>query len=102
MGWYQSIDEEERHRVRTYLSHPDEGILSALLAALWKSRAALTIIPVQDLFGLGSESRMNRPGVAEENWDWRMTREELNDENAFQRLRGLTDEAGRSQPRRIS
>jgi len=27
---------------------------------------------VQDVLGLGSESRMNCPGVAENNWEWRL------------------------------
>ena len=27
--------------------------------------------PLQDLLGLGSEARMNRPGVGTGNWRWR-------------------------------
>ena len=96
MGWYNSIPEEERHRVRSYLSQPDEGILKALITELWKSRAAMTIIPAQDLFGLGTEFRMNRPGVADENWNWRMTWEEFNAEPIFQRLGQLTVDANRA------
>jgi 4-alpha-glucanotransferase len=29
------------------------------------------IVPLQDVLGLGSEARMNRPGQASGNWEWR-------------------------------
>jgi 4-alpha-glucanotransferase len=37
----------------------------------------LAIIPLQDVLGLGSEARMNRPGHPMGNWRWRFRREEL-------------------------
>jgi 4-alpha-glucanotransferase len=36
------------------------------------SPADTAIVPVQDLLGLGSESRLNTPGVARGNWSWRL------------------------------
>jgi len=44
-----------------------------LLRELWASQALITIVPMQDLLGLGTEARMNYPGTAEGNWRWRMT-----------------------------
>ena len=44
----------------------------ALLELALSSRAALAIVPVQDVLGLGSEARMNRPGVVGGNWAWRL------------------------------
>jgi len=35
------------------------------------SVADTAIIPFQDLFALPAEARMNRPGVAFGNWEWR-------------------------------
>ncbi|HPT72661.1 MAG TPA: 4-alpha-glucanotransferase, partial [Candidatus Cloacimonadota bacterium] len=32
----------------------------------------LTIIPMQDILGLGKEATMNVPGTAHGNWEWRM------------------------------
>jgi 4-alpha-glucanotransferase len=37
-----------------------------------RSVADMVVIPMQDLFGLGEEARMNRPAVGEGNWRWRM------------------------------
>ena len=36
-----------------------------------RSRASLAIVPAQDVLGLGSEARMNRPGE-DGNWSWRL------------------------------
>ena len=57
------------------------------------SRAALSIVPAQDVLGLGSEARMNRPGTAAGNWRWRLRRGQLTDELAA-RLRESTRASG--------
>jgi 4-alpha-glucanotransferase len=31
----------------------------------------MTIVPLQDILGLGTEARMNIPGTATGNWGWR-------------------------------
>jgi 4-alpha-glucanotransferase len=33
--------------------------------------AQIAVVPMQDLLGLGSESRMNTPGTTAGNWRWR-------------------------------
>lgn len=44
----------------------------ALLRAGMGSRAELFIAQMQDVLGLGAESRMNTPGTAAGNWVWRL------------------------------
>jgi 4-alpha-glucanotransferase len=41
------------------------------------SVAELAIFPLQDVLGLGTEARMNRPGTARGNWEWRFAGEAL-------------------------
>ena len=53
----------------------DEMISTAL-----QSPAELTIIPLQDLIGLGTQARMNTPGTQEGNWEWRFDWDELSDD----------------------
>jgi 4-alpha-glucanotransferase len=36
------------------------------------SRAAVVIIPMQDVLGLGTAGRMNIPGSGDGNWQWRL------------------------------
>jgi 4-alpha-glucanotransferase len=35
--------------------------------------ARLAVVPMQDVLELGGADRMNQPGVAEGNWRWRFT-----------------------------
>ena len=58
------------------------------------SVARTAIVPVQDLLGLGSAARMNRPGTTAGNWAWRVLPGELDDEVGA-RLRDLTVTYGR-------
>jgi 4-alpha-glucanotransferase len=41
--------------------------------------AVLCITPMQDLIRLGTESRMNTPGSAQGNWQWRCTDGQINE-----------------------
>jgi len=54
------------------------------------------VIPMQDLLGLGSDARMNRPGSARGNWKWRVTSGEL-DSAPAEALREMTIMYGRSE-----
>lgn len=95
-GWYDSLSERERHNVRSYLSHPDEGIVWAMIERLLGSDAWLTIVPFQDLHELGTDARMNLPGTSTaDNWSWRMTADQLADVTPWDRLRDLVELYGR-------
>jgi 4-alpha-glucanotransferase len=59
-----------------------------------ESRAAVAIVPAQDVLGLGSEARMNTPGRRKGNWSWRLEAGQLTREHA-DRLRELAHETGR-------
>ena len=85
VGWYRS-------RPRPGLD-PDEPHWS-LIRMAYESRAAVAIVPAQDVLGLGSEARMNTPGRGKGNWSWRLEPGQLTDEHA-QRLRELADATGR-------
>ena len=58
------------------------------------SQADTAIVPAQDLLELGSEARMNFPGIAKGNWQWRLKDGALTQELA-QRLRSITITYGR-------
>jgi 4-alpha-glucanotransferase len=49
----------------------------AFIRVLLMSAANTTIFPVQDLLGLGSAARMNRPGEPSGNWEWRLADDDL-------------------------
>ncbi|WP_373484262.1 4-alpha-glucanotransferase [Acetobacterium sp.] len=49
----------------------------AFIRTLFQSAANLVILPIQDVCGYGSDTRMNEPGTMKNNWVFRMTREGL-------------------------
>jgi 4-alpha-glucanotransferase len=90
LGWWASLDDEEREATGL---DPDDPSWSLVQAAL-SSRASLAIVPMQDVLGLGSDARMNTPGSESGNWRWRLEPEAL-DGALARRLRFATEEAGR-------
>ena len=70
LGWYRTLDESTRNIVRATLGDTDD-VPATLVRAAYESPARLTVIPMQDLLGLGSEARMNVPGTVDGNWSWR-------------------------------
>ena len=90
VGWFQKAKEEDREFARNYLnSRADEEIHWDAIRGAWSSVACMAISPVQDFLGLGSEARINTPGVASGNWQWRLKQGILNDELA-ERIAKLT------------
>ena len=87
--------EKERQGAMKYLGVTDgHEIHWRMIRLALLSVANVAIIPVQDLLGLGSEARMNRPGVDRGNWSFRLAPGALTPELAA-RLRELTEVYGR-------
>ena len=73
VGWYTHATEAERTFAEGYLGAAGtEDVRKALLRCGQGSVAELFVAQLQDYLGLGSESRINVPGVAEGNWCWRL------------------------------
>jgi 4-alpha-glucanotransferase len=71
---------EQRNFARDYLRANDqEGIGWCVLKAVWSTRAFLAMAPMQDVLGLGGDSRINTPStLGGQNWRWRIREEALN------------------------
>lgn len=94
-GWSAGLSAEERRRVLDYLGGDGSRIEEDMIRAAYESVARRTIVPLQDVFGLGSEARMNTPGRAAGNWAWRARSEDFTPERAA-RLRRLAELTGRA------
>jgi 4-alpha-glucanotransferase len=77
LGWYQTLSDEERQYLRTYLGSHGSNMPYPLIRAAFASVAMLAIIPMQDILGLDGEHRMNVPGTKSGNWRWRFQWEQL-------------------------
>ncbi len=105
-GSQSNVHRLERHRVNQVVytsTHDTDTLVGAtgetdpwpFVELALSSRAALAVVPLQDVLGLGSEARMNTPGVVGGNWQWQLEPGELTAAHA-ERLRVATEASGRS------
>jgi len=97
-GWFSGeLDDEGRRRFCAYAGRdvPPEGAAEAMIRMALGSVAELCVVPMQDYLNLGGEARMNVPGVAGGNWEWRMRPEAAREELAA-RMRFLAEIYGRT------
>jgi len=71
VSWYNNISDAEKQKVNTYYNCDGSQIHWTLIRAAWSSVGYIAVAPLQDILGLGGESRMNMPGAASGNWGWR-------------------------------
>jgi 4-alpha-glucanotransferase len=71
-GWFETSPRHERDAALAYLRSTPQDIVQDMVRAIWSSKAAFAIVPMQDLLELGTEARMNYPGQPEGNWAWRL------------------------------
>lgn len=89
VGWWNACLQQERNFTQMYLGRDGHDIAWDMIRVAWASVADTAIVPMQDLYSLGTEARMNMPGRLGGNWGWRYTPDMLQDEIA-QRLYALT------------
>jgi 4-alpha-glucanotransferase len=54
------------------MGNTDDGVNWAMIRLAQQSVASLSVVPVQDVLGLGSEARLNTPSTQEGNYRWRL------------------------------
>lgn len=96
VGWFHQLtNDQERSRVLFYLNCSPDDVHWALIRLAMGSVAERAIFPLQDIMGLGTETRMNYPGKPSGNWGWRYQSHQLTQELG-DRLHQLTEIHGRS------
>lgn len=71
LGWCENSKKTQIKFAKEYLSSGDDFADSIIRAGM-RSKAALFVTQMQDWLSLGSEGRINIPGTAAGNWQWRM------------------------------
>lgn len=82
VGWWRSLAPAAQGRVRAAAEAAGVEVDGSqpwwtVIDLTMSSAAGLAIVPLQDILGLGSVARMNRPGTADGNWSWRAERDQL-------------------------
>ncbi|HYK87501.1 MAG TPA: 4-alpha-glucanotransferase [Acidobacteriota bacterium] len=89
VGWFHGIGEStlsaeneraERKRALLYMHSDGREVHWDFIRLALASVADIAVFPLQDALGLGSEARMNRPAIAENNWHWRFEEKQLKPE----------------------
>lgn len=77
---FQEAGQGEREYAIRYLRlREDEGFGWGGICGAWMAPSRLAMAPLQDVLGLGGDSRVNIPGTAgPQNWSWRVRADALN------------------------
>ncbi|MCD8482073.1 MAG: 4-alpha-glucanotransferase [Verrucomicrobia bacterium] len=75
--WYHSQPEATKDLMRRYWRVPGDNVPWDFIRAGYASVSKLFVVALQDLLSLGSPARMNTPGEAQGNWQWRCTGSQL-------------------------
>ncbi len=95
IGWWeQDASDQVKQSVARYLGYDSPNQIQeinwALLRLAYASIADLAIVQLQDVMGLGHESRMNDPSTPVGNWRWRYTSSDQLSPELAQRLLNCT------------
>ena len=109
MGWLmQTKVEKDKEPEKSANKSADEEKLRTvcetealdIIKQIYESKASLAMMQLQDVFLLGNEARMNVPGIAEGNWNWKVEGDSIEDaypdaEVRAAWLRELAEKTGR-------
>ncbi|MCF0113743.1 MAG: 4-alpha-glucanotransferase [Erysipelotrichaceae bacterium] len=74
-AWVETLSEQHVNFTRRYINsqNTDYGrFVWDMIREAYHSTANLCIIPLQDYLVKGNEARINTPGTADGNWEWRL------------------------------
>lgn len=86
VGWFKRLKKESSRSkkdgstyqtVKEFFNSDDKDIHWAVIKAAMASPAVLSLFPMQDILGLDNKDRMNTPGIAKNQWRWRLKKGEL-------------------------
>ena len=74
VGWMRNVAPADLNKAVEYLSlDENEGYVWGMLRGGMSSVADLFVTQMQDYLELDNRARMNTPGIAQGNWQWRMS-----------------------------
>ncbi len=89
-GWIRVLDRRTRRFAKEYMHiTPEEGWCWGMIRAGMATPSELFVLQMQDALELPQSARMNTPGVASGNWQWRMKRDAIT-EGLAAKLRRFT------------
>lgn len=102
VGWIEAEARKDKtisRRLNQYHQINVKGSLEQtcwlLLDLLFKTNAGVAMVQMQDYLCLGTEARMNFPGTTTNNWQWRCSKEAMEDRVLRRQIKQLLTTHGR-------
>ena len=80
LGYVWDLDKESRQRFLDYFGYEGanwDNCYDTVIRSMLSSHAGLVIFPIQDLLKYGKDTRLNTPGSCDDNWSFRLTKEQF-------------------------
>ena len=71
LGWWSTLSEKERAAVTALVGPCEDGVNWGLIRLAQSAPANFSVVPLQDVLGLGGEARLNTPSTHIGNYHWR-------------------------------
>lgn len=89
LGWYNSLYGDKKKFVDSYINGATNPVF-ALIEKLFKSKAKMVIVPIQDYLLEDNSCRMNTPGKKGGNWVYRIDKEVLTNRFLMRTIKDLS------------
>ncbi|MBQ3041501.1 MAG: 4-alpha-glucanotransferase [Clostridia bacterium] len=80
LGYVWDLDKEKRQKFLDYFGYEGanwDNCYDTVIRSMLASHAGLVIFPIQDLLKYGKDTRLNTPGSCDDNWSFRITKEQI-------------------------
>ena len=85
LGWWRDMDQNRKEQIKERILDYENFSSWELIRIGMETKAKLFVAPIQDLLNLDDVSRLNKPGTIENNWSWRLTKNDFNLKEALKR-----------------
>ena len=89
IGWWRELDKDRKEQIKGRVSDYDNFSSWVLIRIGMETKAKLFVAPMQDLLSLDDSARLNKPGTIENNWSWRLSRNDININKALEKFGNL-------------
>ena len=85
------MDENKKEHIKERILADENFSSWELIRIGMATKAKLFVAPMQDLLNLDDDSRLNKPGTIENNWSWRLSRNNVIVKDALKKYGDLTE-----------
>ncbi len=92
LGWWNEIDQDRKEKIKNRILDYENFSSWELIRIGMETKAKLFVAPMQDLLNLDDSCRLNKPGSTNNNWSWRLTRNNYNINEALKKYGDLSEQ----------